>query len=124
MVASRISRTREFGGRQRDGCAPAERTDESTGRSYADVRPEQKLRLRIGNGVSHRAGKLVRRTGADRSRRRPRFRTGPDERLERARHSGVGISAAGTVSGQKLRDEHIAMGGDARSARKVHENAY
>ena len=37
MVASRISRTREFGRRQRDGCAPAERTDESTGRNRAEL---------------------------------------------------------------------------------------
>ena len=85
----------------------------------AGFRPDQEPRLRTGNGVPDRPGKFARRTGADRSRGRPHLRLGPDERLERARHSGVGISAARSVSGQEFLHQHFAVGGDAGSARAV-----
>src|SRR5262249_3357214 len=35
----------------------------------------------------------------------------------------MGISAVGPVPGEELRDEHFAMGGDARSARSIQETA-
>ena len=47
MVASRVPWACEFDCRQRDGCAPAERTDESTGRNRADIRLEAQLRTSL-----------------------------------------------------------------------------
>src|SRR5690349_6694005 len=79
MVACCISWTRQFRDRQRNQRAPSKRADESAGRNRANVRPEQKPRLRTGDGVSDRSRKLVRETRSDRSRRRTHFRTGPDE---------------------------------------------
>ena len=89
----------------------------------AGFRPDQEPRLRIGNGVPDWARQFVRRAGADRSRDRSHFRLCSDERLERARHSGVGISAARPVSGEKFLHQHFALGGDAGSARTVSETA-
>ena len=55
----------------------------------------------------------------DRSRSRSHFRLRVNERLERPRHSSLGISTARPVPGQKLLHQHLALGRDAGSAGTV-----
>ena len=49
-------------------------------------------------------------------RGRSYLRIGFNERLERARHSGVGVPAARPVSGEELLHQHFTMGGDVGRA--------
>ena len=56
-------------------------------------------------------------------RRRSHVRTGVDERLECARHPGVGISAARAVPREELLHQHLAVGGDAGGAGAVPQAA-
>ena len=49
-------------------------------------------------------------------RGRSYLRIGFNERLERARHSGVGVPAARSVSGEKLLHQHFTMGSDVGRA--------
>ncbi len=50
---------------------------------------------------------------------RPYLRHGPDERLERARHPGLGIPTARSIPGQEFLHQHLAVGCDAGSARTI-----
>ena len=102
--------------------APA-RSDQTARCARADFWSDEKSRLRTRNGVSDRTAKLVRRTGADRSRSRSHLWLRFDERLERARYSGLGISAARSVFGEEFLHEHFALGRDARCARAFSQTA-
>ena len=61
--------------------------------------------------------------GANRAGDRSYFRTGPDERLERARHPDLGIPAARPVPGEEFLHQHFALGRDAGSARAFSQTA-
>ena len=51
--------------------------------------------------------------------RRPRGRAGPGQRLERPRHPGPGVAAAGPVPGQVVRHVGVALAGHPRRPRAL-----
>src|SRR2546423_5599453 len=110
MAAGGVSRSRELARYQRNRRAPAKGTNQTAGGGHPHFQSDQEYGLRIGNGVFDWTGQFVRRASADRSSRRARFRFRFNERLERARYSGLGISAARPVSGEKFLHKHFAVG--------------
>ena len=74
------------------------------------VRPHARAGLRTRSRLFHRRGQHARPADPDRIRRGPHLRRLPGQRLVGARHTGVGISAARTVSRQELRHDHFALG--------------
>lgn len=86
------------------------------GRAGAGVRADGEARRRGRGRLRDRGTVGARPAGADGRVPRPcvRFRAG--QRLERARHPGLGVPAAGPVPGQVVRDVRLAVGGPGRRA--------
>src|SRR5262249_1270391 len=119
MAAGRLPRAREFRHCQRNRRASTERSNQTARRSNARLRTDQEFGLRIGNGVPDRSCQLVSATDSERPRFGPHLWFFFDECVERARCSGLGIPAAGSVSLEKLCDEYFAVGRNLGSARAV-----
>ena len=81
--------------------------------------PSAAAGLRARGRRVHRPGQQPRRTGPDRRDREPPVRPLPRERLVGARHSGVGIPAARSVSREELRHDRVALGRDDGRPRAV-----
>ena len=86
-------------------------------RPPAGVRPEPAARHRGRGRVRRRRAERDRPPGHGRWLPRPRVRGGAGERLERARHPGVGVRAARTVPRQVLRHVDLAVGRPPRGPR-------
>src|SRR5262249_19849529 len=123
MAAGGVSRTRQLNRRHRNRSAATERTNQSAGCADAGVRSNQEFGLRTGDGCPDWPRQLAWATNSDRSGSGSHFWFCFDERLECARHSGLGVSTAWSVSRQKLFHQYFAVGRDHGSARAVSETA-
>ena len=117
--AGRIPRARRDGRRQRHADPPASGPGQAAGRRRAGVRPVPASRHRARARLRRRCPEPPRRAGADRCVRRPRLRRRPRQRLERARHPGVGVRTARSVPRQELRHLGLRLGDAAGAARRA-----
>ena len=94
---------------------PAGQTRDGTdGRAVVRAEPAPGLRAR--GGRVHRRRQRARRADRDRRGRGAHLRALPAQRLVGARHPDVGVPAARSVPREELRDDDLALGGDARRA--------
>ena len=93
------------------------RPGEGAGRGRAALRAEQAARLRARAGPRRRSGERARRAGLRERLPRPRLRRRPRQRLERARHPGMGVPAARPLPREVVRDLDLGLGHAARAAR-------
>ena len=119
MAAGRLSRTLEHHCDRRHAGAPAARATQTARCPGAGVRRKPAPRHRVGDGLRDRAGQSTRRTNCRRGCAGAYLRNVAGQRLERARHSGVGVSTARPVSRQVVCDDHLALDRDARRARAL-----
>jgi fumarylacetoacetase len=85
----------------------------------ADLRPCARLDYELELGIWIGQGNDMGEPIADWRRRRAHRRFLPAQRLVGARYPGLGIPAAGAVPVQELHHQHLALGGDRRSAGAV-----
>ena len=93
------------------------RPDQAARRRRAALRPEPPARHRARARLRDRAAEPARRAGAGRARARPRLRARARQRLERARHPGLGVRAARPVPRQVVRHLDRPLGAAARRRR-------
>ena len=116
-LPGRVPRPRRKRRRQRHGRRAAARAAQGAGRGRADLRPEPPPRLRARARLRRRHADEARRARARRSVRGSRLRRRARQRLERARHPGVGVRAARPEPRQVVPDLGLGLGDAARAAR-------
>ena len=109
--ADRLPRPRRHGRRQRHADRPPERPAQAARRGRAGLRPHAAARHRARARLRDRArpARTASRSPVDRSAR-PRLRRRARQRLERARHPGLGVPAARPVPRQVVRHLDLRRG--------------
>ena len=112
-----VARRRSCRAERRCGGRGARRATEPTG--APTFGPTRRLDYELEVGAFIGAGQRARRADSDRRRRAARVRPVSRERLVGARHPGVGVPAARSVSREEFRDDGLAVGRHAGRARAV-----
>ena len=113
----RVPRARRNRGRQRDTDRAAVRPVEGALRRGAALRSEPETRHRARARLRRRSRKHAGRARAGLGLPRPRLRRRARQRLECARHPGVGVPAARPLPRQVVRDLDRRLGHAARTPR-------
>ena len=106
-------------GQRHAGAAAARAGRSPSRRRSRSSAPSRRLDYELEVGFFVGPGNALGDANPDRRGRVASVRRVPGQRLVGARHPGVGISAAGSLSGQELRDVGLALGRDTRGARAV-----
>ena len=115
--AGRLPRPGRHGRRQRHADQAAAGAGEAAGRGRARLRPVAAPRHRARARLRRRRAERAGRAGADERVRRSRLRRRARQRLERARHPGLGVRPARAVPRQVVRHLGLRVGDAAGAAR-------